>query len=451
MAINHTNVFEDLGSLVEVSNLLETASKTTLDGYYSTIDTAFNGNSTREVLTDYSAKLGTLRSNLRGGYNSMRNGLALLAAQRFQDRTTVIDELGIGTTNIDRVLAAYHRAMKNDSVSVLSSAVSLGSLTADASNVGSALPVVDNVLDGVSSPGKYASGTAMQSLADYNGLNSELIIPGEQITIECVAGQEEGLDYGAEEFRIYGLPDNGPWTTYDDGSGETTGVYGMVEDNVMSGPFFQTDPWVAETGEAGWSIGDDVAQAFYSNKYGIFDPVTATSDLSRYYPMAASLFKPGKKYAIGVAYRKAGSPASGNLEAYFTGHDYTATSAEKVLVPYTSWTTSWQFAVAWITMPNKIEDGDDSWRLNLKVTSADTATAGNKVHIGAVLVSPAYWHGGFSVVIPPGQTYTRKGDIWRFDTSGTEGVFQKFFRRWKGIQMPSLQSGSNTIDEALAT
>ena len=89
-------------------------------------------------------------------------------------------------------------------------------------------------------------------------------------------------------------------------------------------------------------------------------------------------------------------------------------------------------------------------KFKLAINMTNTLTSGKTVLVDALNFGPVDYHGGINAVIVSGAGKFRKDDKFTFAVSNNNsGVFQTFFRKGIGIQLPS--AGSPTIADALAS
>ncbi len=439
MSVPWSSIFSDVGVLVRLSDEMGTLSGT-LSADKEAIRDAFADDDMNHVLDQPGLKtLHLSYKPMQTAVRTLRSDFADLVLRRLYEPA---NGLHIASRSPDEVFRELVHAMREDSQTVNASVVTLGTPTAYPQNKGTALPVISKVLDGVSSP-----GAGFSELRYYSGLDSELVL-NERCAIRCVEGREKGHARGAEKFEINGWIDNGKWSPQGEGSGITT-IYGMMKTNLSSNPFLNDyedeifpDNWDIVSGGANVNGSTyDLAEAYIGGKYLIYSPDEAGPEFEMTQTIPPIEMVSGKKYVLALAYRQsAGSPASGSIVCEMKGTGYTAGSGEKVTIPYTEWTTDWQVATGEFICPNLMKS---DWRISVHVDSADTSNAHN-IQFGMVLLGTAYWHGGFSVVIPPGSEPTVKSDAWRFDNSNSEGVVQKYFRRL-GVQLPSDNTGNDEL------
>ena len=86
----------------------------------------------------------------------------------------------------------------------------------------------------------------------------------------------------------------------------------------------------------------------------------------------------------------------------------------------------------------------------LVINMTNTLTSAKTVSIDALNFGPVEYHGGINAVVISGAGKFRKDDNFTFSvTNNDSGVFQTFFRKGIGIQLPS--AGSPSIADSLAS
>jgi hypothetical protein len=68
-----------------------------------------------------------------------------------------------------------------------------------------------------------------------------------------------------------------------------------------------------------------------------------------------------------------------------------------------------------------------------------------------VYLSEVRYHGGVGAVVVPGSTRFAANDRFTAANTNTEGIIQRFFRRFYRMQLPSNNAAGETILDSLAT
>ena len=107
--------------------------------------------------------------------------------------------------------------------------------------------------------------------------------------------------------------------------------------------------------------------------------------------------------------------------------------------------TGWTLKHFYINMPNDIPSD-----LKLSIDVKSGLTNAKTVIIDQVMVGPVVYNGGVNAVVVMGAGVFRKNDTFSFSLSNNNsGVFQTFFRKGLGLQLPS--AASPTIADSLAS
>jgi hypothetical protein len=267
VAVNYTDLFEDIGEFLEPMNVLYAYATSTPwqqgGGYEAEITAQLQSNGRYDTLSGVTAMYDGLRDTFVAGIEQH----AAFIDSRLVHRTTILEELPVTGDALPDVLAAIYRDMLANSQSINASVVSLTGFTRLRSpeSTSDGILLVTKVLDGVTDPG---SGQAANPY--YAGIDSELARPSEEMYWTCTADSEsDGVDEGAEQFEWIGqVANNGPydWRTEGSGSGPTITVANDIS-ILENGEFedFTTantpDDWTIIAGVAGTTIFKDVTAA----------------------------------------------------------------------------------------------------------------------------------------------------------------------------------------------
>lgn len=447
MALNYANLFEDLGEYVQRINAFRVwaADAGDIKTAYTQIVNELTANSMSHLLDDLPDLFDGYRDTITGWCDDM----ASLAEQRLLDRDTILEELPLGSnTTIQNVLLELIRAMVAAPQTIKDTAVLIGGSTpvtvvaaADVGTITSDGNVfVNGILDGVSAP-----GSGMSACRNYLGRNTELPIP-ETIYITCVSDADSnGLTEGEEEFEIKGaVPGNNSWDWRGAGSGDgprfrTLNASGLLtngdfEDWTTSTP----DSWTVTTGGA-TIVSTPTTTAKRGTKVLKITSAGATVTLNQ-----EVVVTPGKRYAVAFWLKSPTTPiAAGTVTVGLYGTGLLVVGTITVSAIPSSWTHYCFFLNVPFEIPADVY-------LQIKW---DTPTATEVLEIDGVGFGPAVWHNGLCFAASPGASSVPFiiGDRFSIaiTQSGTAGVFQEFFRRRYGMQLPS--SATPSQSDNLAT
>ena len=446
MAFDWTNTFAMVGELIQSTNVYL--------AWYSSIDTRQSqtiGDYVTAGRYDLVADLPSKHEGFKNSVLSMVNTTVGMATSVLTHRDLVIANLPLGgSTDLNSVLSALHAQMITDSKSVTANTVTISSVTATVANATAGTALVNGVLDGYNAP-----GNGMMKIPSYNGLTSELSY-GDTVTLKCITDSESGnVSEGSEVFQWLGsTPHNTQFGWLSTGSG-TRGTISVANSytyfaNLEFESFTSNAPasWTIVSGTAGTHIfaeSSSVKRGTYAFKI-TGDGAQATIQLTQALASGQSLI-PKRRYLVTAWVKGTSSTGAGQLDIYFTGTGYTASSGEKITMDSTalSAATSYTLKSAYINMPAEIPDG---LLLNIKVSG--TLTSGKNVYIDGMTFSPVTYENGVNVAIIAGATKFLAGDTLVFTLSNNDnGVLQTWFRKAYGVQLVS--SGSPNIADSLAT
>lgn len=444
MAISYTGstgIFTHIGKVIKAVNACAT-DLTDWDTRESDIQTVYEAGGQQvaaDPLIGYVNQIQTAIANIRGT-------LGELVTARMQDYDSVVSQLGIPSNDIGSVLYALITQMNTDSASVNASAVTIGSITAGASNVGDGTILLNAYLDGASAP--VLGGQAHPA---YSGLLTEMSIP-ETMTFKCSRDSyTDGVTAGQESFSWNGqLALNGTWAEGTEGSGNGPAIQCLQAGAIVSGMGFES--WTTTNIPDGWTIDNgtvttNVAREStnkYRGTYGVkFIGTGAAATITLGQAVAASRLKPLKRYCCSIRYKAATADTSGQtFTVKFTGTGYTEGSTEKIVIAGDVLATSWTLASFWVTMPAAIPS---DMRLILSFSGTPNVT----LYLDDLGFAEATYHNGIAAAAVAGATNFVRGDSFTTAITVTAGVVQDYARRQFKVQLPS--SGSPTIADSLAT
>lgn len=452
MAVNYTNLFEDIGKLVKLGNQLHNLATGSgspvpdLSTLYGEIETVWTGNSNQDKLQEISEGIDSLRDNIVSDFVGF---VEEQVERRLTDQTTVVRELGLGSrSGVTDVLRELYRDMVDNSQSVAASVVTVGSPAADAGNGGDGSLVVDKLLDGVSVP-----GSGLLDNREHSGIDSQLAVTSETLTVECVNDQQSGgLVEGSEQFRVTGRAIEGNRFVWDNESSDTDLTFSTLNaSSIVSNRDFEDwasnvpSSWTIDSGSAGFQVFRETTTVFRgSGSLQMAGDALTAIQLSQ--PITRTLLQSRKKYMLAVMIQTNGVTA-GDLTIQFESPSggYTAAGTEKItmnaaaLAAATSWSLQ---TFCWVT-PDVIPD-------DLELVIKTTAALDGDVFVDSLAFSPVVWAGGVSLSVLAGAAQFVKGDRFTVTVSNDNaGVFQTWFRRQFGFQLPT--SGTPSQADSLAT
>ena len=450
MAINYAQLFGDLGVFLK-----------SLDQFR---DSAAGLNSPRPnmptLLSGIETELGStgrydLLAGVHGLFDGYRDALSgwsdTMAAKmdaRLNHRETVLNQLPAlaGSPDTLTVLLEMSRDMRAVGQSIKKSVVSAAAAVAVAGNSGNGKVVTTTKLDGVNPPTLTAAANPA-----WAGLDSELAVPSETLSFTCVADEDSsGAPEGQEIFRVQGQPgaQSGRWDWRSEGSGSVVDVYTNNAWDVLSNRDFEIwSPanvpagWTIKTGTPGVQIIQETTTAFRHRGTSALK-IAGPCELRQ--RIAAGTVEPRRMYCLSVCVR-GDAAADGDLYMGFVSDSggYVATVDEQIYINSVVLnSTSSAFAqyhiffVAPVSLP-----------ADLEFQIVYDGTVGT-MRVDSLAFGPATYVNGIGVAILAGSSQFIINDRINVAVTNTEGIFQRFFRRAYGVQMPS--NASPTIADALA-
>lgn len=457
MALDYTGsslgLFRHLGKLVKHFNQFRTDAmdgSTGLEADRDQITDAFDAGDLESVIDG----LAGAYDRWKAEYVDRRATLARYMLARLQNRITVLDEIGATSLDASEIVYRLIDQMLADSQTILASSVTLGSVTAGGSNAGNGTVLATKVLDGYSSPGARA-GVFYQAHPSYKGLNSELTVSSETMTLQCVEDSFDSQGVVTFEWRGKLADQNGQYGIDTDGSGTIGNVTEIHETtaDIVTNPDFEDfttpnipDGWTIDSGTAGTHVKSNatlsnVAHGSKSLQF-VGDGALAAITISQ--AITSGEVSTNRRYALSAQVKADASIGAGTLTIQFEGTGYTPGGTEKITIAPGSLPTSMTLQICLLTMPASIPSD-----FKLVVKWDGTPTNAKNLYIDDLGLAPVSYGGGVGVAVVRGTSLFAKRDKFTFTVANSEGVFQKAFRQVFGVQLPS--AGSPTIADSLAT
>lgn len=365
-----------------------------------------------------------------------RRTLAALGDRRLTDYATVLTPLNLGGgAGVRETIEALWRDMRDNSKYVKASTCTAGSVAAAAGNSGNGTAWTTLLLDGYNAP--LADSFP---LAFYDGLQSQLCVPAETMVLECVADSAtDGLAEGSEAWSWTGGP---PYDAYDcrvEGSGQGPGLYTADEGaGLITGG--SMDTWSGST-PSGWTVA--AGTGYVSQDTTVYHRGTASAKITGGAPtvrleqtLSSGLVQGRRRYHLGVAVRGSAAAPAATVRCYLSATGV-ASIGESQLAG-ASLSTTWQAIAGFGTIPSPVPSG---LKLCVEVLGLPSGT---NVWLDSVRLAPAVYHGGIGAAISAGSSPWVRGDRLTFTVANNQaGKFQDHFRRWHGVQLPSILVGSS--------
>ena len=431
-----------LGKLVKGTNNVR-AYFSGLDTDVAAIESVFGSNNQYALLQDVPRTYDGFKGNILQWISQLGSKAEALLT----DRDLVLEHLPVGSSS-DR--ATVLKRMANDMVdntqTIESNTVTLSAITATTTNANAGTAIIDKVLDGATNP-----GNGIGVFDGYVGLDSELC-EDDTVTLECQEDSETGGTLGSERFSWLGkVPSPSAFHWQDTGSGTGPTIQVLNAQNYLTNLDFES---FASNAPSGWTIDAGTAGVHIFQESTTYYRLTSALKFTGNASIASiqisqspsSSLVPLKRYCFACYIQGQAGTSAGTLTIQFEGTGYTPGATEKITMNAAALAAQTTYGLEYfhVNMPREVPD---DLKLVIKWTGTPSA---HSVRIDAAAFGPVQYVNGMNVVIVAGQDKFLKGDKLAFTVSQNDnGVFQTWFRRWFGFQLPSDPAPS--ISDTLAT
>ena len=457
MAVNYTNLFTEIGQPVKTINQLR---GTTLSGgggipdlpaLQNALEAALVAGTNHEMLDTVDSMFVTIKDGMIGFGDLVSDWITRRLTQR--DRVLeVLDGIG-NNTDVQSVLLEIYRDMLDQGETINRSTVTLGAVSADASNSGNGVVLLDKVLDGVTPP---VAGSVPNIL--YAGEDSELAVKGETMTWTCITDEDsDGVASGEEVFLWQGtvLPVS-PFGWRQEGSGVSVNVPTLNTHTIIANKDF--DSWSGDVPES-WDVDEGVGGTDIVQESLTADVHRGTSALrfvgdgatnpqiSQTIPLR--LLIPNRRYLLAVYVKADAAIAAGTLTIQFESPSggYVAAGSEQIVLNSAALSAQNAYGLEffYINMPAQIPE---DMELVIKMTGG--LDAGKNVWVDSLAFGPVVYANGInSAIVAGSDAFTRSDRFTSLILNNDAGVFQTYFRKQFRVQLPS--DALPTISDGLAT
>lgn len=451
MAINHTTLFTKIAKLIKKGNSLATLNGTTLPADLQEIVNAYG--TTLTGVTTSQAPIEGINAEyaaLMNAVTSIRLAILSYSDRTVSDYDTVLSQIaGFSGAGLGGILYYLIVDFYEQSQTVESSVVTVGTPTANARNIGDGQVLVDASLDGYNPPllGAFAHPLYWKVL-------SELAPASTSHVFQCVSSTYgTSQSPGGESFTWTDGFDFGEASGFGDNAGPGPGLtaargldllgYGSFESWSSSAP----TGWTIENGTAGTHVVQETGTVYIGDSCLSFEGDGSQEIIRISRGISDGLLQPLRKYCVSMRVRRVDTvPTSGTFDAHFVADgDYTtATGSESLYIPVENLSTEWELRHFYWTTPANLQTG-----VRFVLGIDETMTAGTRILVDDINFVPVVFHGGVSAVVVPGRTAFGIGDRLYCTVTSVEKVIQKFCRtHWK-IQLPSTVGSSGSFGSLL--
>jgi hypothetical protein len=415
----NSGLFVHLGALISRINSYQAVGNTTLPADLSSLLTAFG------VVWLPEEGIAAYYEGLRDSVTNWRQGLAGWGDRRLLDFDRVLRPVGLPAgSGVPETLIALRRAMRDDAQTVRACLCGAGSPSYAAANRGNGKAWITTTLDGFNAP--VAGGIADWS---YDGQATQMTVPSETMTLECVADSVmDGMPRGGEAWRWWGHPDNGPLDVRSEGSGEGPGLLTADSgENLLANS--SLDTWGdSTTAPSAWTKTGSVSRNSTVRLHSSGYAATFGGSGSLAQRIAAGNVQGRRRYWIGFSARAASALPGVSVTLGLSGTGF-APGSQASIDGAALAANTWSQAGAFVTLPSPAPS-------DLTIT---LATTGGGVTVDGLTMAPAIYHGGLGLAVQGGSTVWQRGDriTWSV-TNNQAGKFQDYFRRWYRCQLPAV-------------
>ncbi len=438
----YLSLFEDIGPVVKTLNLYHgfaaNSGANDIEGLRNSVHAALNANGTDSAMPGVTDAFERYRNQVSGSLAPLVD----LVRGRLLDRDTVRTELQLADSDgIARMLSELIRNMRADSQSVQSSVPTVPSTgTASGSNTGSGALLLTSTLDGYSSP-----AASQSAHLDYAGQTSEMIVPSDSLTVRCTQdAHNSGLPSGQEVFAV---ATNSGWRQpYDyrtEGSGQSATLRTDLEDTLTANADFAA--WSSGNLPSNFDVISGQPGVDFAQETQTANVITGQSSLQVLGNFQLDqVVPPGLTVQANRLYRLSfltNAAIARTPTITFTIASQSGAVTFPAALSVTSVGTSATIHTATMLMPATLADD-----LRFRLTVADYD---GEFWLDQLTFAPVKYLAGVGMNVVPGDIAFAREDRFTAAISAVEGVFQQFFRRVFGTQLPS--NASPTIADSLAT
>ena len=384
-------------------------------------------------------------------YVGRRSELVEYVISRLQDNDTVLKQLGVSSADVNEILSVLVARMQDDGQSVVQSDVDVGTPTASGSNIGGGVIVATDILDGATSPGTV-NGTLIPANSIYKGKTTE-IFADQEFRFRVVADAfQDGLPEGDADISWHGGPAEEPNGLGDGGSGfvgTLKPIHASTNLYVSNADFENftgdtPDDWTIDTGTPGTNVSSTTNASHGDSALLLSGGGGATSiELSQ--SINKDTVVANKMYGLTVKLHRDIGGSGGNLTVQFAGTGYTPGSTEKIVKIVSTLPATYSLYHCFVTMPSIIPD---DFRI---VVLWNGGTPAGNIFVDDIGLGPVNYGGGIGVIAVRDDGPFVRGDQFNLSVAvgtGGLGVFQEFFTKVLGVQLPS-DDTSPTIGDDL--
>lgn len=342
---------------------------------------------------------------------------------------------------LDLVFPALLKDMNDNDKNITANVTTVGAVTYVSENAAVGKLMVGTKLDGVTSPGEGYSAQL-----EYNGLSTQLIPTSETLTFTCISDSEGSATRGSEVFEITGT---GEASAAYSPNGENVGNLGTITAIDNQGTTFLAnasfDSWTAGEPDSWTNEGDAGTYTEGPNSvYGdgsCIKTVQADDTFRLSQTISNSLFTRRKSYFVSIWAAKDTDVASDESITIVFEDDIGAFNT----LTFSPTTTNWVNYTFQINPPIEIT-GDVVVTISSGFGVLDATN--DPVLIDNLVIVPCEYFAGAAFAITSGPDKFLLGDqIIVTISNNNAGVFQTFFRKAFGIQLPT--DATPTISDSL--
>lgn len=422
MAINYTNLFGDIVSVISAIEEIE-AMMVTIEARRSSMITTFQASGVTNLINNVNQAFDALIQRMEQNISD----LITLADSRLKDRETVVEELPAMTAiTTDSVITNLIADMITNSQTVKKSSITVTANPPVTENTDVGTLIVTKKL-----PGNIRSGLAFRENRFMAGVESELTL-SDEIRIKCTSDSQTDSAEGRESFVATGtLPEQQSPFAANQGGNKGTQTINVSDNNTLITNFFED--FDSTTGiPEGWTTtgvsGTDFEESTSEFLFGASSlALKADQDINSIDYDITNLVVPGQVMCLYLYIKRQNSGVSGSVSVGHVFNGVTTNSFFAMSATYDD------FSLETIIFDVPKNIGDEA-----KISILNSSGTGGDIYLDGGGLIQMEQYAGLGLGIIRGEDKFLIDDTFSLTvTNNDAGKIQRFFTRAFGYQLPS--------------